>query len=413
MASILSDPNMMRYMGQMGLGLLAAGQAQPPGVNRYQGLMQSFNMANQGLLQSQLMDMKKEEYEEKKKDRMSQKSALSELVGGYDPKTEIDWESGRAGMTPGQAQQTMFRAFPEQSGAAMAQNMFPKGPEATAAVKDAIAIGLKPGTPEFTNYMRERTLPSRQMSQSMYKVQDESSPTGWSYADRLGNPSIKGAPPPGGQEITVDKDGNIRIGPMTGAQGGKRMQESLTKQDKSMESIAEIEAAMDRLDKVDYATGIPGYAIEEVGGLLEQLPFIGEGLAEGLGTKEVQRVRTQMQGLIGRMITPMTGEESGRYTEAERAIATQATKAKDPKASMQQITGALNSIREIELRAVARESMKQDSIPDLTSSIGRDMYVELLRRQYPNESHEELVDRLIEAMQKYRVYDSYQDYEPR
>ena len=99
MASILSDPNMMRYMGQMGLGLLSAGQAQPPGVNRYQGLMQSFNMANQNLMQSQLMDMRKEEYEEKKKERMSQKSALSKLFGGEDPPTDITWDQGRAGMS--------------------------------------------------------------------------------------------------------------------------------------------------------------------------------------------------------------------------------------------------------------------------------------------------------------------------
>jgi hypothetical protein len=118
MTSFLSDPNMMRYMGQMGLGLLAAGQPQPPGVNRYHGLMSSFNQANQGLLQSRLMDMKMEEYEEKKKDRMSQKSALSTLFGGPDPSTGITWDQGRAGMSDDERLGLVGQVAPE---AAMSQ----------------------------------------------------------------------------------------------------------------------------------------------------------------------------------------------------------------------------------------------------------------------------------------------------
>ena len=90
MASILSDPNMMRYMGQMGLGLLSAGQAQPPGVNRYQGLMQSFNMANQNLMQSQLMDMRTEERKEKKEEREKRAAARDRFFDAAENKPITD-----------------------------------------------------------------------------------------------------------------------------------------------------------------------------------------------------------------------------------------------------------------------------------------------------------------------------------
>lgn len=253
-----------------------------------------------------------------------------------------------------------------------------------------------------------------QGGQSMYKIQDKDSPTGWSYADRQGNPSIKGAPPPsGGQEITVGPDGSVRVGPMTGAQAGKLTQDSINREDKSTENIGEIEASLDDLARVDYSTGIPGYAIDELGGLLAQLPLVGNDLAKKLGTEEVANVRSSLQGLVARMVSTYTGEESGRITKEELAISQAASKAKDPKADMTQIVGALNSIREIEMRVVARERMKQANIPDLTSSVGRQKYVDSLRKQHPDETDEALVDRLVEAMRTYKIFNNYKKYDPR
>jgi hypothetical protein len=143
-------------MGTMGLGILGAAQAQPYGVNRYSLIQNAMQQANQGLMQSRMYDMQKEQYDERKKDRMSQKSALAELVGGYDPKTGIDWETGRAGTTPGQQQQTAIRAFPEQAGAAMVQSMFPTPtkPKITDAMANA-AQYAEPGTPEYRAKLTE------------------------------------------------------------------------------------------------------------------------------------------------------------------------------------------------------------------------------------------------------------------
>lgn len=99
MVSFIDDPNKMNYMGQMGMGLLAASQPQPYGVNRYSLLMNAMGRANQDYMQRQLFDMKKQEYEDQLKERDSKKAALAKLFGGPDPSTGITWDAGREGMS--------------------------------------------------------------------------------------------------------------------------------------------------------------------------------------------------------------------------------------------------------------------------------------------------------------------------
>lgn len=58
-------------------------------------------------------------------------------------------------------------------------------------------------------------------STGMKKVQDENSPTGWSWKSPSGN-LLTGAPPPSkGQQITVSPDGTVTVGPPTASQAGK------------------------------------------------------------------------------------------------------------------------------------------------------------------------------------------------
>ena len=150
MASFLDDPNMQRYMGQIGLGVMASAQAQPYGVNRYSLIQNAMQQANQGLMQSRMYDMQKEQYDERKKDRMSQKSALSKLFGGPDPATGITWDQGREGMSDAETMSLVGQVSPE---AAITQ-MLPKagkgytlGPGQTRFGPEGEEVASVPPTP--------------------------------------------------------------------------------------------------------------------------------------------------------------------------------------------------------------------------------------------------------------------------
>lgn len=152
MASFLDDPNNRQYMGTMGMGLMASAQPQPYGVNRYSLIQNAMQQANQGLMQSRMYDMQKEQYDEKKKDRMSQKTALSKLFGGEDPSTGITWNQGRAGMSDEEKMGLVGQVAPE----AAVRQMFP--PKEKSKVTDAMANAaeyFEPGTEEYRGKLTE------------------------------------------------------------------------------------------------------------------------------------------------------------------------------------------------------------------------------------------------------------------
>lgn len=183
------------YFGQMGMGLMAAAQPQPVGVNRYSLLMSAMQQAQQNQMQKRLFDMQVQDREEKRKERESRASALSELVGGYDPSTKINWDSGRVGMDPGQAQASAFRAFPEQMGAAMAGSMFPKPTAPSSLMKEADALYPR-GSKEWKDYVTTRTL--RPQNQTTVNVDAyPKPPAGWMYTqtpEGIGMEAIPGGP---------------------------------------------------------------------------------------------------------------------------------------------------------------------------------------------------------------------------
>jgi hypothetical protein len=56
---------------------------------------------------------------------LGQQGARATLLGGYDPETEITWETGRQGMMPDQTRAVGAQAFPEAAEAAARAKMFP------------------------------------------------------------------------------------------------------------------------------------------------------------------------------------------------------------------------------------------------------------------------------------------------
>lgn len=109
-------------------------------------------------------------------------SAMSQLFGGTDPRTGITWNQGRPGQlsqiagnpdNPPEARRAslmnlqetpslLAQASPQKAVEAMIAQQFPKPTAAkdtsTGPMRDAVAIGLQPGTPEYNDYIKQRTL---------------------------------------------------------------------------------------------------------------------------------------------------------------------------------------------------------------------------------------------------------------
>ena len=145
--------------------------------------------------------------------------------------------------------------------------------------------------------------------------------------------------------------------------------------------------------------------IEKLGGYIEQIPLFGEQTGKWLGTKEVQEVRSEMISLIGRFIAPITGDESGRYSDKDLALVQLAERGMDPGASKNIVVAAMGAIRDISYAEQARGRMKLDGIPDLTGEIGRNAYGEQLMAQ--GMPVEEVIVKLHEMLRSYNIPESY------
>jgi len=139
--------------------------------------------------------------------------------------------------------------------------------------------------------------------------------------------------------------------------GAKSAAEAADAAKKSATGIANISETMRELESAASAGGLSGLAIEKIGGFLGQFSKAAEeGFAKLLGDatpQEVQAIRTRSRAIVAQMLSEITGEESGRFTEQERAIAEQALKTLDPNASPTQIRSALAV--GLELRLLSRD----------------------------------------------------------
>ena len=131
MASLFDKPYVPQYLGQLGVGLLAAAQPQPYGRNRYSFLMRAVNQANQGLMQSRAFNLQKRQIDEERDKRQSQEQAQSTLYGGLDPTTGITWDTGRQGLMDNERLSLMAQASPEAFNQLMLERTFPKPVEQT------------------------------------------------------------------------------------------------------------------------------------------------------------------------------------------------------------------------------------------------------------------------------------------
>lgn len=109
--------------------------------------------------------------------------------------------------------------------------------------------------------------------------------------------------------------------------------------------------------------GVMGWLNETVGGAVGQVsPSLATGLSmmlTGVDPQRAAQLRADYRVIVAQNLTNITGEESGRYTEAERQIAEQTLRTLPLNASAEQVAGAFGNLFSVELSREARELMRQ------------------------------------------------------
>ena len=132
------------------------------------------------------------------------------------------------------------------------------------------------------------------------------------------------------------------------------------------------------------ATGLRGIAMESIGGPLGQLsPILERGFAQAIGgvsAEEAANYRNRLRLAVISLIPEYTGEESGRITEAERRLASEASRLLSPAASEIQIRSALRNVLELKLTEQMRSWISAGFDPryDLTTKEGVDELGDIL-----------------------------------
>ena len=116
--------------------------------------------------------------------------------------------------------------------------------------------------------------------------------------------------------------------------GTEVLPESLRKRlfesEKQKTNIGRMGSALAQMSELPNSIGVPGLVAEKLGGLLGQIPGAGPELERafteavtGAPPEENKAMRSAFIDTSAAMLTAISGEESGRYTKEERALATE------------------------------------------------------------------------------------------
>lgn len=162
----------------------------------------------------------------------------------------------------------------------------------------------------------------------------------------------------------------------------KTVEEARESVQTSQADIEELERSIAQFEANPEAGGIAGTVIENVGGFLQQFGFGPILESAGIDPAKVKEVRSQARLVVSRLLSTITAEESGRFTDRERQIAEQALGALDETASPEQIKAAGTTALQMMRRAQSRELNKLliASGANLAEPEGEQRFVEILIR---------------------------------
>lgn len=124
-------------------------------------------------------------------------------------------------------------------------------------------------------------------------------------------------------------------------------------------------------------TGARGTLGSVVGGVIQQFsPDLGTSLTKvltgGATPQEIAAFRAKAMPVVAQNISTITGEESGRFTEAERNLTDKIVAALDPRASQQTVVAAVESLMGLKflLRHAGQIEAGETPIYDMTTQDG-------------------------------------------
>jgi len=211
---------------------------------------------------------------------------------------------------------------------------------------------------------------------------------------------------PTSQSITTEdlNPNELRMGDPVNARAALKDYDRVNRQ------LRKAQNAFDAWKNAPGSGGITGSVAENIGGLIGQIPLMGEGMENGLNlmltggtTAENTRARTNAITLASDMLSEITGEESGRFTEAERDLAFRALRQLSPSASIPQIASAYRTFIETSVNAKSRASLKMgvptrfetEESGNLSSEGRTDYVIHLMKRGFTEKQAIEAVKRRI------------------
>jgi hypothetical protein len=227
----------------------------------------------------------------------------------------------------------------------------------------------------------------------------------------------------GGMQVTTHPDGSTEITFGAGDQTAAKAEQRVlgTERGKSRIAAAQFGSDIANIGNVlirahtlgEGATGLRAAVMDGVGGYLDQY---SPGSSGKLGTlidqvaggktasaEEIAAFRAQAQVAIAQNITTISGEESGRFTEAERNITQEVTKLVETGASKVQVVSAMSEL--LKLKIMLREfSQIKAGIPsrwDFSDRSSQDKFItEMTNLGLSDTMQKDLVKRLIELREQ-------------
>ena len=194
-------------------------------------------------------------------------------------------------------------------------------------------------------------------------------------ADQLSRAGFIRVSPSQVQSTTEDVFGRTR------SQVGQEEQDRRDRQRTSQGNAQEILLTLEALSGVPEPSGLRGAAGQALGGIIGQFnEEAGNAVSRaftGVDTAKLSEVRTRAKALASRLLPTITAEESGRFTDTERQIATEAVAALELAKTKGEVIANLSTLFFTELRGQYRETrfFQQDPPKDLNN---RDQALELI-----------------------------------
>lgn len=118
--------------------------------------------------------------------------------------------------------------------------------------------------------------------------------------------------------------------------------------DSIQQGIGLLQGLSEEYSKNPGAAGVVGSLKETLGSIAEQfLGGTGEQISSYLGTEKARQIRTDTRLALGRLLPVITGDTSGRYTDAEKNFAQETLGGLDKLTSDQAVVTSINRIVKI------------------------------------------------------------------